>query len=248
VPSGARTGARRAILSDLSPAACHIAYNYTHPVDVKALKAEFDRIMQELQPERDWLCGTICDRCGAKAAIQYTVWSDVYKCCRCGERMALWDVAVDHNSGRVKDIFSCPACGFMGKKTRHTRVESVPVVTNYECYGACSPVRSEHRTTEAELRLIEEIKAQEIPYWYPTDPFGPRREMWRGGHRDAGITRVCDFYTKRNLRALAALWDKVGRIPNRIGAVLRFIHTALNPIASIRTVYGGGVVVIAQRT
>jgi hypothetical protein len=162
--------------------------------------------------------------------------------------MALWDVAVDHNSGRVKDIFSCPACGFMGKKTRHTRVESVPVVTNYECYGACSPVRSEHRTTEAELRLIEEIKAQEIPYWYPTDPFGPRREMWRGGHRDAGITRVCDFYTKRNLRALAALWDKVGRIPNRIGAVLRFIHTALNPIASMRTVYGGGVVVIAQRT
>jgi hypothetical protein len=51
--------------------------------------------------------------------------------------MALWDVAVDHNSGRVKDIFSCPACGFMGKKTRHMRVESVPVVTNYECYGAC---------------------------------------------------------------------------------------------------------------
>ena len=48
-----------------------------------------------------------------------------------------------------------------------------------------------------------------IPYWYPTDPFGPDREMWRGGHRDAGITRVCDFYTKRNLWALAALWANV---------------------------------------
>ena len=104
VPSEVRAGTRRAILSDLSPAACHIAYNYTHPVDVKALKAEFDRIMQELQPEFDWLYGTICDRCGAKAAIQYTVWSDVYKCCRCGERMALWDVAVDGDSGRVKEI------------------------------------------------------------------------------------------------------------------------------------------------
>jgi DNA modification methylase len=73
IPAGAKLGARKAILNDLSPAACHIAYNYTHPVDVKALKAEFDRIMRELQPEFDWLYGTACDRCGGPAAIQYTI-------------------------------------------------------------------------------------------------------------------------------------------------------------------------------
>ena len=234
VPSGTRTGARRAILSDLSPAACHIAYNYTHPVDVKALKAEFDRIMQELQPEFAWLYGTICDRCGAKAAIQYTVWSDVYKCCRCGERMALWDVAVDRNSGRVKEIFSCPGCGFTGKKTKHTRVASVPVVTNYECYGACSPVRSEHRIIEAELRLIEEIEARKIPYWYPTDPFGLHREMYiRSALHLRGITRVCDFYTKRNLWALAALWQSIAACGDRrTSAALRFIVSASLYVAS----------------
>ncbi|MBI3302762.1 MAG: hypothetical protein HYZ72_11910, partial [Deltaproteobacteria bacterium] len=77
---GAQRGARPAILNDLSPAACHIAYNYTHPVDVKALKAEFDRIMRELQPEFDWLYGTTCDRCGGPAAIQYTIWSDWRPC------------------------------------------------------------------------------------------------------------------------------------------------------------------------
>jgi len=76
IPSGAKLGARKAILNDLSPAACHIAYNYTHPVDVKALKAEFDRIMRELQPEFDWLYGTLCDRCGGPAAIQYTCAQD----------------------------------------------------------------------------------------------------------------------------------------------------------------------------
>ena len=235
VPSGARIGIRKAILGDLSPAACHIAYNYTHPADVKALKAEFDRIMQELQPEFDWLYGTMCDRCGGKAAIQYTVWSDVYKCCRCGERMVLWDVAVDRKLGRVKDIFACPGCGFTGKKTKHTRVDSVPVVTNYECYGTCNlQCDSEHRTTEAELRLIEEIEAREIPYWYPTDPFGPHREMYiRSALHLRGITRVCDFYTKRNLWALAALWQRLSAYGDRrTSAALRFIVSASLYVAS----------------
>ena len=224
---------RRAILNDLSPAACHIAYNYCTPCDVKALKAEFDRILQVLQPEFDWLYGTTCDRCGGSAAIQYTVWSDVYKCYRCAEQMVLWDVAVDRNTGRVKDTFACPNCGFTGKKTKHTRVGNVPVITNYECNGHCSPTRSEHHTTEAELLLIEAIEARDIPYWYPTHPFGPRREMWRGGHRDADITRVCDFYTRRNLWALAALWQHIAACDDRrVVAALRFMVSASLYVAS----------------
>src|SRR5262245_7978221 len=55
---GAKTGARRAILNDLSPAACHIAYNYCTPVDVEALKAEFERIKTAVKDEFDWLYGT----------------------------------------------------------------------------------------------------------------------------------------------------------------------------------------------
>jgi hypothetical protein len=53
-----RVGPRRAILNDLSPAACHIAYNYCTPVDVDALKAEFERIMAAVKDEFDWLYGT----------------------------------------------------------------------------------------------------------------------------------------------------------------------------------------------
>jgi len=53
-----RVGPRRAILNDLSPAACHIAYNYTAPVNVDAFKREFRRIMAEVKDEFDWLYGT----------------------------------------------------------------------------------------------------------------------------------------------------------------------------------------------
>jgi len=233
VPAGAKLGARCAILNDLSPAACHIAYNYTHPVDVRDLRTEFDRIMQELQPEFDWLYGTTCSQCKGVATIQHMIWSDVFKCCRCGEAIVLWDVAVDHESGKVKGEFACPHCGFVGKKTQHKRIDTVPVATNYKCHGSCKPKRRSHSTTEAERQRIAEIEAKNIPYWYPTDHFGDDREMWRGGHRDAGITRVCDFYTKRNLWALAAVWQKITELADlRLQAALRFAETASLYVAS----------------
>ena len=53
-----RVGPRACILNDLSPAACHIAYNYNTPVDVDALKREFERIKAAVKDEFDWLYGT----------------------------------------------------------------------------------------------------------------------------------------------------------------------------------------------
>ena len=53
-----RVGPRACILNDLSPAACHISYNYNTPVDVLALTREFDRIKAAVQEEFNWLYGT----------------------------------------------------------------------------------------------------------------------------------------------------------------------------------------------
>jgi hypothetical protein len=53
-----RVGPRACILNDLSPAACHIAYNYNTPVDVAALQREFERIKASVKDEFDWLYGT----------------------------------------------------------------------------------------------------------------------------------------------------------------------------------------------
>jgi DNA methylase len=53
-----RIGPRHTILNDLSPAACHIAYNYNTPVDVGALRREFERIKVAVKDEFDWLYGT----------------------------------------------------------------------------------------------------------------------------------------------------------------------------------------------
>ncbi|MGI8913998.1 MAG: DNA methyltransferase [Chloroflexota bacterium] len=190
---------RPAILNDLSPAATHIAYNYCHPVDPAALKQEFERIRAAVQEEFAWLYGTTCDR-GHPAIIQYTVWSDVHSCRGCNQEIVLWEAAVDPAKGDVQETFSCPHCGRGPyKKTELPLLRSEPVLTVYECQGGCHPARGHHPTTAAEKARLAEIEAADIPYWYPTDAFDPTREMWRGGHRDHGITRVCDFWTKRNL-------------------------------------------------
>jgi hypothetical protein len=53
-----RVGPRACVLNDLSPAGCHIAYNYNTPVDVEAVKREFARIKATVKDEFEWLYGT----------------------------------------------------------------------------------------------------------------------------------------------------------------------------------------------
>src|SRR5271157_6020933 len=53
-----RLGPRASLLNDLSPAACHIAYNYNTPVNVEAFRREFHRIKETVKADFDWLYGT----------------------------------------------------------------------------------------------------------------------------------------------------------------------------------------------
>jgi len=218
---------RHVILNDLSPAATHIAYNYCMPVDVAALRHEFERIKATLKDEFDWLYGTTCDRCGGPATIQYTIWSDVYSCPNCGSEIILWDAAVDPKAGRVREAFSCPECNREWQRAQLTRLKSEPVLTNYKCHR-CKPAQSSHTTTEAERVLIETIEGQPIPYWYPKDAISPYREMMTMGPNKRGIKTTADFYTRRNLRALARLWDESGKAAtDRLVSALRFAFTAI---------------------
>ncbi|MGI8601809.1 MAG: DNA methyltransferase [Verrucomicrobiales bacterium] len=348
-----RVGPRACILNDLSPAACHIAYNYNTPVDVAELRSEFERIKEAVKYEFTWLYGTehyepavgvyaptqpevatrlrnppanvpqlklldesertwrllsreeVERRLGypvdelprdedrAKldvtaveqwvcipATIQYTIWSDVYRCegfvtieeptgkismrgknagkpmvqkkrvaRGCGMEMILWDVAVDHQSGEVRDVFHCPHCGQDWKKAQLTKIRSQPRITDYEFLNPNSKRRRlNRRSTAAERRLIETIEAKPVPCWSPQMPWDETREMWRGGHREAGIRTVSDFYTRRNLWAVARLWDEAGKAESeRLRKMLRFAITAfgmrasrLSRVAMSNFVHGGG--------
>ncbi len=231
---------RHAILNDLSPAAVHIASNYTVPVDVNALTQEFNRIKATIKEEFDWLYGTTCDRCSGPATIQYTVWSDVFECGRCGNEIVLWDVAADTKTRKLRGSFECPVCQSTWRKVQLKRKGDRPVLTSYEC-PRCKPKRLERSLFPEENALLTKIEVSSIPYWYPNDTIDPGREMMRHGLLKRGVTHTSDFYTKRNLWAFASLWAARSTISDmRVASLWGFALTSIISYVSRKQGYGGG--------
>jgi hypothetical protein len=335
-------GPRGCILNDLSPAACHIAYNYNTPVDVVALKREFERIKAAVKVEFDWLYGTehyepavgvydvsnpevasrlknppdgkskhslleeeeriwellpkaeVEARLGytvtelsrdkkwgdldvaevkhwvcIPATIQYTIWSDVYRCegfvtieeptgkistrgknagkpmvrrkrveRGCGKDIVLWDVAVDVAAAAVASEFACPHCTSKWTKTDIPRSAVVPVFTSYDTmeFKSSKPGSSRlalgrvsRRITALESTRIQQIEAASIPYFYPDTSFDPAGPQYRrNALSNRRITKVTDFYTTRNLRAIACLWAAAERVADmRLRRFLQFVMTAI---------------------
>lgn len=226
-----RLGARKAVLNDLSPAATFIAYNYNTPVDARAFEREAKRILAEVEVECGWMYETWHPNCDepnrVKGKINYTVWSDVFRCPHCGKEMVFWEVAVDQEVGSVKDAWECPACSSLlskspGKDGGALRVERVmdtiydralqqtiqqsrqePVFIKY----SLGKKRFTKKPDEADIQLIKKIEGSDIPYPFPTNQI-PKGDKTSDPF-SVGITHVHHFYTKRNLWTLAALWNRL---------------------------------------
>jgi hypothetical protein len=335
-----RVGPRACILNDLSPAACHIAYNYNTPVDVDALKGEFERINAAMKEEFDWLYGTehyepavgVYDPASAEvacrlknppdngkhhtllggeertweliakvevearlgypvtdlprgkhwrdidaatverwvcipAAMEFTVWSDTHRCegfvtleeptttakgkivvrkkrvpRGCGKEIVLWDAAVNRATREVLDEFVCTHCEQKWKKGDIPRLRAVPVMTRYEVVDhRGKSVAFERPVTSLESARIADIDSKDIPNWYPEERWDEHREMWRGGHRDAGIKTTADFYTKRSLRALALFWHYASQTEDeRVRGALYFLLTSISGSYARTTRYNFG--------
>ncbi|KUK47745.1 MAG: DNA methylase N-4/N-6 domain protein [Actinobacteria bacterium 66_15] len=230
-------GARRAILCDLSPAATFIAYSYNNPVDPAAFEREAKRILAEVEKECGWMYETahVVDgkvqvardvngtTASVKGRINYTVWSDVFVCPHCSEEIVFWEAAVDQTEGKVRDEFPCPHCNATTTKRsleraweyvhdealRETvrRARQVPVLINY----SVGKKRFEKKPDEDDLDLLDQIEMKRLPYWYPTDELPDGDKM--SDPKNAGITHVHQFYTKRNLWVLATLYDRIEQSP-----------------------------------
>ncbi|WP_367394709.1 DNA methyltransferase [Cupriavidus sp. Agwp_2] len=220
---------RHAALSDLSPAAVHIARNYVTPCEPEAFMKAAGRVMERVRPTLSWLYETGTP--AARSRIEYTVWSDVFQCRHCGGAIVYWEGARDPKTGAVVDGVTCPTCRRSSQKRELTWIGERPVETNAK--GPTS--RDAHSPTNAELELIQRANAGEILYWIPQVPFTADREMWRAGHSAQGVNSVADFYTKRNLHALAAIRHTIQEEKDeRIRSALLFAFTGMVNRASKR--------------
>ena len=252
---------RPAIAIDLSPAATFITKNYCSPIDSNALEKSFLEIVKNVAAEMEWLYETRCDRCNGKATTSFTVYSYVFQCPRCLNKVPLFDCEKVRNqavSGKQKTVNACPFCLERGRieeiSTRNERFDAVPVLVSYNCDEGCNPRRDQrsHKDPdpkkrsyfkEYDLGKISEIEKGELPHWVPphrmmnvesnTEPWG---DKWRAG--TSNFRRVTELFTKRNLWALASIKEYLQQDHDHL--CLAFSSILLNSSRLYRYREGGG--------
>jgi len=217
---------RNALLSDLSPAAVHIARNYTTYCEPEQLLRGLEIVKEASKSTMDWLYRPL----GSDAVVEYTTWSDLFACPSCGREFQFWEAIQEGKT--AGDKISCLLCNAQHRKMEFLWVGETPVLSQT---SSGSRRIDSHHPTSAELALINEASKAPIPYWIPDVAFGNQREMWRASHSAMGISNVADFFTTRNLHALANLRHSiVEHTAGRTREALLFAFTACVNRASKR--------------
>ena len=106
-------GPRNCILSEISPAATHVAHNF-NSCTTKRLFAAVREALDALNQKWRWMFETNhVAKNGSieKGFIHYVVWSEVLICPNCTNEFVFWEQAIDKQEGTVKAEFICPSCG-----------------------------------------------------------------------------------------------------------------------------------------
>ena len=230
-------GERKAIINDLSPAATFIAYNYTMPMPYEKYKSEAERILREVSDQFSWMYETKhrddrgydiigIDGKPIMGHIDYTIWSDAFICPSCAKEFIFYDAATNAN-GTVSDSFSCPHCGAKLSKRDCDRskvtvyddlldqsvvmTKQVPVLIVY----SVGSKRFGKAPDEFDYELLERINRTAIPFKAPTDelPEGMNTDQPKKSH---GVCHVHQFFTRRNLIALSAFWERICSVDDEV--------------------------------
>ena len=213
-----KIGARRALMSDLSPIATFIASNYCRSFDLAAFHEVGTLILEEVEREIGWMYETTHSDGHQKGKINFTVWSDIYACTQCAEEIVFVEQAFDSHEKRIRDRFPCPNCSASLTKddlellysssidaaTNETvrTPRRKPVFINYSI-GKTKFTKKPDLTDLATLKRIAQLPLpQELPIGKLADS-----QMRRVGRmRPAAITRIHHFFLTRPSHALASLW------------------------------------------
>lgn len=214
---------RRALLSDLSPGAVHLAGNHNRPVPPARLAAALAQLQPWLQQREAALYASRCPTCSRPETLRHVVWSDTHTCSSCARQITVWDLSDE--AGRVPRALACPHCGHQQNRHGVATSTSTPV----EKTVSCTECRTLQRgpVEPADLAQLTQLGKQQPQHWLPTDPLSNNREMYRRSALHLrGITIVADFWLHRSKLALSDLWHEINTTaPTDVAAALRFAFT-----------------------
>jgi DNA modification methylase len=222
---------RKALLSDLSPAATFIARHLNTPVDAEIYLQAVRKILAAAVDLETKLYHTPCRSCGTLTPMLYMVWSYGVICPVCNREFVLWNVArnekLNVRESKILSEFPCPHCGAHVKKRGMRRTHRYPVQVGYKCCGRGLKEQTA-ALCEHDHKMLTRIEADGVPkgLWYPKDHF-PKGINTRQPIA-AGIERVDQAYTPRALHAMAWLWRRAQQWPDpKIAGKLLFTVTSL---------------------
>ena len=220
------TGARNAIISDLSSYATFISSNYNTPNTV-TLITELERIIDDVEAEFGDYYRTIhvidnkvqigFNNQPIMGNINYVVWSNVYFCPHCGNELNYYTVMMQNGTKSTEKKIKCPNCSAVTDRTKleikyHVSYdaalnetsrtpEHVPVLINY----SVGTSRYTKVPDEEDLRKIKEIEKLPLKK-HPTNMMIHGDETERLFR--VGITHVKQLYPIRTLFFLAEFFDR----------------------------------------
>ena len=213
-------GLRRTIQNDLSPLAGFIAANYGLPFDVDAFAEAGRALLDEVETELGWMYETLHTDGETTGRIDYTVWSEVFRCPECATEVVFVEEALDRTTGRVRTEFPCPDCDAELNKGRLERVfeSSVDAATgNVRQHIAFRPSLIRYtvdgRTYEKkpdtdDRERVRRIAQLPLPTEIPTNRL-PVEDMVHGSRLvPKGVTHVHHFFVPRATHALASMWRR----------------------------------------
>ncbi len=217
---------RRALLSDLSPGAVHLARNHTRRVSAASLHeavAQLDGAWM-LDVERDlyWCSvdtvdGVIC------GLMRHMVWSEAYECASCMSTVVLWDVAKPDRPLRRQ--VECDVCGQSFDRTRSRPVDSVPRWLTLAPESGGKLIQGD--PTADATRRIDAIGRRRLKHRVPRMRIDSSREMYiRSALHLRGVRTVADMFAHRPKVALSRLWHEIGFITDAaVREALQFAFT-----------------------
>lgn len=151
--ANSKAGKRYSILSDISPAATFIGYNYNKSAKAHEIEDKLMKIVSRLKVHNSWkyvtlhensqslmselmLAETVKDmkkiisnNSNSFGEINYVVWSEVYTCPSCQKELTYWEATVNPNDNlKVSKEMNCSACGAKFKKKNSEK----KYVTHYD--------------------------------------------------------------------------------------------------------------------
>jgi hypothetical protein len=220
-------GARRVVLSDLSPAATFIASNYNTPFASDNFLKVSRQVLADLEAEIGWMYETLHSDGKTKGKIEYTAWSEVFICPSCSaENVFLTADKVEYEGQR--DRIKCGSCGAEARKEEMDLArESIIDQGNMSWRPKRVPVYIVYKLGEQTYRkqpdaydfdLLQRIDKIGLPSNFPRNEFRSSKTFNEGRMRTTNTRNTQSTFLPRAAIAMAALW----RIANAVtGSRLR---------------------------